>query len=308
MSASRPQAEALLKRLEWTVVKRLDGLLQGDYRTLFRGTGLDFTDLREYQPHDDVRHIDWNVTARTQVPHVRVYNEERELTAWFVLDLSPSVDFGSADKDKRQVLTEFVGVVARMFVHRGNKVGAILSDGAAEHVVRAAGGRRHVMHLMDKILAHPRRLRAPPTDLGALIRHAASALKRRSAVFVVSDFVSAAGWERAIADLGRRHEVIAVRLTDPLESALPDLGLLSFEDAESGEQIFVDTTDPGFRRRHEALTQQWEERVISGLGSAGIDTLELSTADDLLEAIMRFSVMRKTQTQVSHAGVPQWTA
>jgi uncharacterized protein (DUF58 family) len=296
---SRPQAEALLKRLDWTVGRRLDGLLQGDYRTLFRGIGLDFTDLREYQPHDDVRHIDWNVTARTQVPHVRVYNEDRELTAWFLLDLSPSVDFGSADRDKRQVLAEFVGVMARVFVHRGNKVGAVLSDGVTEHVVVAGGGRRHLTHMLAKILTHPRRLRAPPTDLRALLRHAGNALKSRSVVFVVSDFVSQGGWESAMAMLARRHEVVAVRLTDPLERALPDIGLFAFEDAESGEQVFVDTTDPGFRDRHAALVASWEEQVISGLGQAGVDALELSTDDDLLDAIIRFSATRKAQARLS---------
>src|SRR5512138_4020982 len=128
MSSSPRQAERLLTRLEWTVIRRLDGLLQGDYRTLFRGTGLDFADLREYQIHDDVRHIDWNVTARTQVPHVRIYTEDRDLTAWFLVDLSPSVDFGSRDRDKRQVLTEFVAVMARLFAQRGNKGTAAPTD------------------------------------------------------------------------------------------------------------------------------------------------------------------------------------
>jgi uncharacterized protein (DUF58 family) len=168
MSASPRQAEQLLTRLEWTVVRRLDGLLQGDYRTLFRGIGLDFADLREYQMHDDIRHIDWNVTARTQVTHVRVYNEDREITAWFLLDLSPSVDFGSGQQNKRQVLTEFVAVLARLLTHQGNKVGVILFNGVSEFVVPPRVGRRHVMHLIDKLLAHPRLLRAPQTDLGSV--------------------------------------------------------------------------------------------------------------------------------------------
>ena len=242
------------------------------------------------------------MTARTQVPHVRVYNEDREVTAWFVLDLSPSVDFGSGDRDKRQVLTEFVGVAARLFIHRGNTVGAILSDGVTEHRAAPGAGRRHIMHLMDKVLTHPRRLRALQTDLGALFRRAGAAIRRRSAVFVISDFVSKPGWEDALGALSRRHEVIAVRVTDPLEQALPDIGLLAFEDAESGEQAFVDTTDPAFRRRYEALAQQWEEEIIDGLGRAGVDCLELSTADDLLDAIIRFSGMRKTQARTSYAG------
>ena len=130
--------------VEWTVVRKLDGLLQGDYRTLFRGLGLDFADLREYQLHDDIRHIDWNVTARTQVTHVRVYNEDRDITAWFLLDLSPSVDVGSAERAKREVLTEFVGVMARLLVHHGNKVGAILFDGVKELMIPPRAGRRQL--------------------------------------------------------------------------------------------------------------------------------------------------------------------
>jgi uncharacterized protein (DUF58 family) len=303
MSTSPRQAEALLRRLEWTVVRRLDGVLQGDYRTLFRGVGIDFADLREYQVHDDVRHIDWNVTARTQIPHVRIYNEDRDLTAWFLLDLSPSVDFGSADRDKRQVLTEFVGVLARLFIHHGNKVGAILFDGAEEHLIPARTGRRHVMYLMDKVLTHPRRLRAPTTDLGVFFRRAGAALKRRSAVFAVSDFVSQPGWEGPLSILGRRHETVAVRLVDPLEQALPDIGLLAFEDAETGEQVFVDTTDAGFRQRFASIAGQWEEQIVGGFARAGVDALELSTADDLLGAILRFSGMRKAGARGTYPGV-----
>lgn len=302
MSALSRQAEQLLARLEWTAVRRLDGLLQGDYRTLFRGIGLDFADLREYQPHDDVRHIDWNVTARTQVTHVRVFNEDRDITAWFLLDLSPSVDFGSGAKDKRQLLAEFVGTVARLLVHQGNKVGAVLFDGVMERVVPPRAGRRHLLYLLDGVLTFPRRLRAPKTDLGAFAGRAAAALKRRALVFLVSDFVSVPGWEAPLSALARRHEAIAVRVVDPLELALPDLGPLAFEDAETGEQVFVDTTDPGFRRRFEAAARQWEEAIVGGLARAGMDALELSTGDDLVEAILRFAGLRKAQARGSRPG------
>ncbi|WP_210258710.1 MULTISPECIES: DUF58 domain-containing protein [unclassified Devosia] len=302
MPASPRQAEALLQRVEWTVVRRLDGALQGNYRTLFRGAGLDFADLREYQAHDDVRHIDWNVTARTQVPHVRIFHEDREVTAWFLLDLSPSVDFGSGDTNKRQVLTEFTAALARIFVHHGNKVGAILFDGVDELIVPARGGRRHLLHLIDKLLSHPRRLRAPQTDLGGFFHRAGSALKRRSIVFAVSDFVSLPGWQTSLGALARRHEAVAVRLVDPLEQALPDLGLLAIEDAETGEQLLVDTGDRTFRDRFSALAGQWEEEIVDGFNQAGIDALELSTADDLANAILRFVTMRRISASGAIAG------
>lgn len=285
-------AETLLARLEWTVVRRLDGLLQGDYRTLFRGMGLDFADLREYQFNDDIRHIDWNVTARTEVPHVRVYNEDRDITAWFLLDLSPSVDVGSGERDKRQALTEFVGVMARLLVHHGNKVGAILFDGVTELVIPPRAGRRQVMYLLDKIMAHPRRLRAPQTDLGQFLKRAGGAIKRRAVVFAVSDFVSRPGWEAPLTAISQRHETIAVRLTDPMELGLPDMGVLAFQDAETGEQLFVDTTDRGFRQRFSALAEQWEAAILGGFQMAGVDALELATTDNLLDAILRFAAMR----------------
>jgi uncharacterized protein (DUF58 family) len=308
MSSSPRQAEQLLARLEWTVIRRLDGLLQGNYRTLFRGFGLDFADLREYQAHDDVRHIDWNVTARTQIPHVRVYNEDRDVTAWFLLDLSPSVDFGSGEVTKRQLLLEFAAVLARLLTRQGNKVGAVLFNGMSEFVVPARTGRAHVLHLIDKIATNPRLLRAPPTDLRAFYGRALPALGRRGIVFAVSDFISQPGWERALFAIGQRHEALAVRLLDPLESALPDIGLVTLEDAETGEQLLVDTDDPAFRRRFAAAAEAQEAQLLTAFMGAGVDVLELSTGDDLVDAVLRFAVMRKANARLGTAssdiGVP----
>lgn len=302
MPSSPHQPEAVLHRLEWTVIRRLDGLLQGDYRTLFRGFGLDLADLREYQPYDDVRYIDWNVTARTQVPHIRVYTEDRELTAWFLLDLSPSVDFGSGAVSKRQVLTEFTAILARLLVRRGNKVGAILYNGISDFVVPPRAGRRHVLHIMEQVFSRPRLLRAPQTDLGGFLRRSAATIKRRSLVFIVSDFISKPGWERYLSLIGRRHEALAVRLVDPLDTALPDIGLLSFQDAETGEQLFIDTADKNFRRRFVAEAARAEEAQMAAFADAGLDVLELSTADDLADAILRFADLRKTRARLSGGG------
>ena len=302
MSASPQQAEKLLGRLEWTVIRKLDGLLQGDYRTLFRGFGLDFADLREYQTYDDVRHIDWNVTARTQVPHVRIYNEDRDVTAWFLLDLSPSVDFGSDQVTKRQMLTEFTAVLTRLLTRQGNKVGAILFNGQSDFVIPPHTGRRHVLHLLDKVFANPRLLRSPETDLDAFIGRALSVIKRRSICFVVSDFISKPGWEHGLFQLSQRHEAIAVRLLDPMDMALPDVGMLLFQDAETGEQLFVDTVDKGFRRRFVAAAARNEEAQMEAFAAAGLDVLELSTSDDLVDAVLRFAHMRKVQSRLGGGG------
>ena len=298
-------AENILRRLEWTVIRRLDGLLHGDYQTLFRGFGLDLADLREYQYHDDVRYIDWNVTARLLTPHVRVYNEDREITAWFLLDLSPSVDFGAQVK-KRSVSTEFVTVLARLLTRHGNRVGALFYGDSVDTVIPARSGRRHVLHLLQSILSRPERLNSAATNLRDFLQTAFRVMQRRSLVFVVSDFISAPGWAEPLAHLARRHEMVAVRLYDPLEMELPDLGLLMMRDAETGEQLFVDTHDRAFRKRFAAAAERREKELRSAFRQAGVDTLELSTNDDLVDAILRFADLRKRRSQLAAGGsLPQ---
>jgi len=283
-------------------MRRLDGLLHGDYRTLFRGTGLDLADLREYQYHDDVRHIDWNVTARMQQPFVRTFNEERDLTAWFLLDLSPSLDFGSVAAAKREIAAEFVAVLARLFTRRGNRVGAMFYGDALDTVIPARAGRLHVLQLLHRMQEREARDSSGSTDLGEFITAAGAMMKRRSLVFVVSDFVSRPGWDAALARLNRRHEVVAVRLYDPLESELPDLGLIVIQDAESGEQLLVDTHDAGFRRRFAAAAARREQEVRNAFAHAQADALELATDDDLAEAIFRFADLRRRRAQLAAGG------
>ncbi|MDP9916325.1 uncharacterized protein (DUF58 family) [Variovorax boronicumulans] len=300
-------AERALRRLEWTVIRRLDGLLQGDYRTLMRGTGLDLADLREYQHHDDVRHIDWNVTARLQTPHVRVFTEDREMAAWFVLDLSRSVDFGSGLKAKREISAGFVGVLARLLTRHGNRVGALVYGRDLEAVIPPRTGRRHVLHLLHAMEKRANQAEAAPTQKGMtrladLLTSAAALMPRRSTVFVVSDFLSEPGWERPLGQLVQRHEVIAVRLFDPLELELPDLGLVPLRDAETGEQLWVDTHDAGFRKRFARLSAERETTLRESLARAGVDALELSTNDDLVEAIVRFADLRKRRVRGVAAG------
>lgn len=302
-------AEQILKRLEWTVLRRLDGMLHGDYRTLFRGTGLDLADLREYQYHDDVRHIDWNVTARLQTPHVREYYEDREVTAWFLLDLSPSVDFGSHDVRKRSLSTEFVSVLARMLTRHGNRVGAVFYGDAVDAVLPPRSGREQVLHIVHRMLSRPPRPRSGETNLKELMRAAYELIARRSIVFVVSDFISAPGWGTPLAHLAQRHEVLAVRLYDPLEIDMPDLGLVLMQDAESGAQLLVDTHDRGFRKRFATVAQRHEADLRATFREAGVDALELSTGGDLVDAIMRFADLRKRRSQLAAGGVlPQHLA
>jgi len=301
-AASNPSdaAQRLLLRLEWTVIRRLDGWLQGNTRTLMRGTGIDLADLREYQAHDDVRHIDWNVTARLATPYVRVFAEDRDMTAWFLLDLSPSVDFGSPGNTKRDMLCLFVAVLARLIQRHGNRVGAVLHGADAfaqtrDAVLPARASRAHVLHLLHRLVTPPASVRAAPpgmTALSNLLYNARQTLRRRAAVFVVSDFLSTPGWEKPLGQLAQYHDVTAVRLFDPLELRLPDVGLITLYDPETGEQLQVDTQDRGFRQRYAVLTAQREAQLRASLARAGVDTLELASDEDLFDALLRFMQLR----------------
>jgi uncharacterized protein (DUF58 family) len=277
----------LLRRLEWQVVRRLDGRLQGPYRTVFRGTGIDFTGLRGYTPEDDVRHIDWNVTARLDEPHVRLYTEDRDLTAWLVLDQSASMRFGAARHGKDSVLTELAVCLARLFTHGGNRVGAVLYDNRLQRVIPARTGRLHVLHLTHE-LTRPTAARpdGSTTDLDAMLRLAASTARRRSLVFVISDFIGDVDWEPALTRLSHRHEVVAMRIVDPVELELPDLGLILIEDAETGEQLLADTSDPLFQQRLRAEVDARELAVASSMRRAGVTAHRISTDQDLAQALV----------------------
>ena len=296
MSPSTP--ERILQRLDWKVIRRLDGILQGDYRSLFYGAGLDLADLREYQFEDDIRYIDWNVTARMDSPYVRQYIEDREITAWFLLDLSPSVDFGTVHTLKRNLLIDFVGLMARLITRHGNRVGAIFYGSKVERVIPARSGRLQVLRLINDLTKQPKLPRSPTTNLTALLESAYRSINRRSLVFIVSDFFSTPGWERPLSMLNQRHEVLAVRLSDPREAELPDIGMIVMEDAETGEQLYIDTHDKKFRDRFQAAAQRREAELNAAFRRGQVDILPLSTEDDMLRSIVRFAMMRKQRRKV----------
>lgn len=285
--------ERLLRRLEWRVIRRLDGLLQGDYRTLFYGAGIDFADLREYEPRDDIRHIDWNVTARMNSPYVRQYVADRDITAWFLLDLSPSMGFGPAARPKELVLTDLVATLARLLTRGGNRIGAMLYNNQLERVIPPRNGRNQVLRLMKELLKERPAPVGATTDLNALLTAGLHTFKRRSLVFLISDFISEAGWERPLALLNRRHELLAIRLYDPRETELPDAGMIVVEDSETGEQLYVNTSNPTFRRRFQEAARRREAVLKENTRRAGVDLFAISTEDDLVGAIVRMAALRK---------------
>ncbi|MEV6967755.1 DUF58 domain-containing protein [Hamadaea sp. NPDC051192] len=279
-------SDRLLRRLEWQVVRKLDGRLQGANRTVWHGAGIDFTDLRTYTPEDDVRHIDWNVTARMDETFVRQYTEERDLTAWLVLDRSASMR-GGVGPGKDAVLGDLAICLARLLSQNGNRVGAVFYDNHFQHVIHPKTGRTQALRIAHELArtdAGP--ARGTTTDLAGMLRTVAGAARRRSLVFVLSDFIGEAGWERALGQLAYRHEVVVVRLVDPAELDLPDVGLVVVEDAETGEQILVDTSDPLLRRRLAAEVDARESALTEAMRQARVTAHRITTDADLLRALV----------------------
>ena len=290
--SSRETPQQVLHRLDWQVLRRLDGILQGDYRSLFMGGGLDFAELREYQPPDDIRHIDWNVTARMDTPYVRLFLEDREVTAWFLVDLSPSMTFGAMERRKESVIVDLVGLLARLLTRNGNRVGAVLYDNSSETAIPPRSGRVQVLRLINEIQKGQSSPAGAMTDLAKPMESAYNSIQRRSLIFVVSDFICLPGWDQAMDRLNRKHELLAVRVWDPKETDLPDVGVVLVEDSETGAQLTVDTSDRGFRRRFREAARQREEELARAFHRAGVDQLSLSTEEDIVLAILRFASLR----------------
>jgi uncharacterized protein (DUF58 family) len=289
--------DAVLNKLELTVRLKLDGLLQGNYLGLVPGPGSEPGESRHYHPGDDVRRMDWPVTARTTVPHVRQTIADRELETWVVLDLSPSLDFGTAACEKRDLAVAALAAVVHLTQHGGNRIGAVITTG--EEVVRtaAASGRVHAQHLIRQVVRTPRAASGRRGDLAAAVQALRNPPRRRGLVVVISDFLGeyADGydWERPVRGLAGRHEVLAVEVLDPRELSLPAVGLLTVTDPETGRQVEVQTSDRDLRARYAAAAAAQRSAVSTSLRRAGAAHLRLSTDRDWLLDIVRFVAARR---------------
>jgi len=296
-------SDALLHRLEWRVVRQLDGRVQGGYRTPRRGSGLDFAGLRPYVEGDDARHIDWNVTARLDEAQVREFTEDRELTSWLVLDRSASMDVGGSASDpgrgKSAVLTELALVLARLLGRNGNRVGAVLYGTGSARIVPPGSGRRQALRIghelerttMDDGSASAGRP-GRTTDLAAMLA-AVAPFARRSLVVVVSDLIGTGDWERPLMQLAHRNEVVALRVVDAADDALPEVGLVVVEDAETGEQVLIDSGDPWFRAQFREGVDAREAELAAGMRRAGVPLHRVDTGSDLVAALV--GVVAETQ-------------
>ena len=286
--ATTTTSEQVLHHLELTVRRRLDGLLFGDHRGLVPGLGTETGDTRIYAPGDDVRRIDWNVTARAGDPHVRETVAERELATWLVVDLTASLDFGTALCTKRDLALNVSAAAAVLAARSGNRLGAVLLTGEGLVTVPARSGRPHSRAVLHRVLAAPRADGRAPADLPDAVRPLASPGVRRGLVVVVSDFLVGSDWERTFGMLTRRHDVLAVEVVDPLELDLPDVGMLVVSDLESGRQREIDTSDRGFRERYALAARAHRDGIAAALRRVGAEHLVLRTDRDWLVDLARF--------------------
>ncbi len=293
----RTAPERLLVRLEWLVVRRLDGRMAGGYRTAHRGTGTDLVGLREYTEDDDARHIDWNVTARLNEPQLRVFIEDRELTVWLVLDRSASMTVGTPGRGKDEVLSELALVLARLFGRGGNRVGALLYDTGVVRTVPPGTGRRHALRIGAELarttdVGRPRAGQysagqySGTTDLAAMLDTVAKLARRRALIVVISDFIGDGDCGQSLLRLVPRHEVVALRVIDAADDELPNVGLVVVEDAETGEQLVIDSGDPLLRARLRAGVEERDARLAAGMRRAGVPIHRIGTDADLATALI----------------------
>ncbi len=287
--------DRLLQRLEWRVVRRLDGRLQGAFRTARRGPGLDLAGIRAYVAGDDARAIDWNATARLDATQVREFVAERDLTSWLVLDRSASMQVGPPGRRKDEVAAELALTLARLLGRSGNRVGAVLYDGCRPRVVPPRTGRTQALRIGAE-LGRGGAGRGETTDLAAMVEAVAAVARRRALVVVVSDFIGAGDWQRALLALGHRHEVVALRVVDEADDLLPSVGLMVVEDAETGEQLLVDTSDPLVRSGLATAVDAREDEIAEGMRRARVLLHRIDTRDDLVSRLV--DVVGATQRRV----------
>jgi len=303
--ASDIAVDDLLRRARWPVLRRLGFHPGGDERSSFRGTGLEYSDVREYQAGDDPRTIEWNITARSDRPYVRESLPDRGLDAWLLIDVSRSLDWGTARCLKRELALEFSAVVGQLLIGRGNRVGALLFDERVRSITPPSAGRTALLQLIARISRAADGSQFPDTsdggqgggqtDLGRALTEAGRLIRRPSLIVILSDFMTPGGWQQPLSALGLRHEVVAAWITDPREREIPDVGVVTFEDPESGRQILVDTRSASLRARFQEVADAQRATIRADLVRARTAVAELSTAAEVVPQLVAFIKQREAQ-------------
>ncbi len=274
-----------VRRIEIRTRSLVENLFSGEYHSTFKGRGMEFDQVREYQDGDDIRAIDWNVTARMNRPFVKEFVEERELVVMLLVDLSASSDFGTDTHFKSEIAAEICSLLAFSAIKNSDKVGLLLFTDRVEKYIRPQKGKKHVLRVIRELLYFEPEGRG--TDIDGALEHLNHVLKRRSVLFLVSDFLSPAK-EKLLRVTNRRHDLIGVRLYDPREREFPDVGFVELEDAETGERLFLSTSDAGFRARYSAMREREETALRNRFQSSGIDLIEISSRGDYVEPLVQF--------------------
>lgn len=289
-----PEILRQVKLLELRTRGLVNSLFTGEYRSVFKGQGMEFSEVREYQAGDEVRSIDWNVTARMRKPYVKRYIEERELTVMLCVDLSGSERFGTRTRFKSELASELAAVLAMSAIRNNDRVGAVLFTDRIEHVVPPRKGRRHALRLMRDLLAFEPE--GAGTDLAGALEYTGRMLAHKAIIFVVSDF-QAADLEQPLKLLAQRHDVVAVTVDDPSEQQLPDLGLARFVDPESGRTLDVDTSDPAVRAQFAAAVEEEIGARRHLLRRLAIDEVPIHTDGGVVDPLIRFFRARETRSR-----------
>src|ERR1700674_5829727 len=287
--------DQLLRRSRWPVLRRLGFHPGGDERSSLRGAGLEYSDVREYQAGDDPRTIEWNITARSDRPYVRESLPDRGLDAWLLVDTTRSLDWGTARCLKRQLALEFSAVVGQLLIGRGNRVGALLFDDRVRSIIPPSAGRTALLQLiarMERAAATPA---DGPTALGRALTEAGRLIRRPSVMVPIHDFIAPGGWQQPLSALAIRHEVVAAWITDPREREIPDVGVVTFEDPESGEQILVDTRSAHLRARFQEAAVAQRETIRADLVRARAAVAEMTTAAEVVPQLVAFIKQREAQ-------------
>jgi len=280
-----PELLARVRAIELRARRLVDQLFLGEYHAVFRGQGVEFDELRSYVPGDDVRSIDWKTYARSGRPYVRRYREDRDLTVMLVVDVSASQFAGAAERSKADLASELCAVLAMAAIRNKDRVGLLLFADGPERYVRPASGRLHVLRVVREILwARPKR---PGTDIGAALEYLAGVQKRRATVFLVSDFL-ATGYGAQLRAAARRHDIIAIRVREPIDERLPDAGIVRVADAEDGTARYVDTSDRRVREAYEARVAVIDEERRRLFGEAGVDEIRVTVGEDYVPELLRF--------------------
>jgi len=274
-----------VRRIEISTRGLVNEVFSGEYHSVFKGRGMNFAEVREYHYGDDIRNIDWNVTARAGAPFVKVFEEERELTVMLVVDVSASGDFGTRERLKTELGVEICALLAFSAIKNNDKVGLIIFSDRIEKFVPPRKGRRHVLRVLRELLYHEPEGRG--TDINAALEYLAHIQRKRAVVFLVSDFRDE-GFDKALSVAGRRHDLIAVRLGDERETELPPLGLLELEDPESGERVLVNTSSEAFRSAFRKENERRAAVLDRALKRSKVDTIDIRTGEPYAKPLMRF--------------------